>query len=95
MAFVYAILIFLVFILFNIYIRIKTFGMYKLLVQNRIQFNFMDLFNQEKWKEVKSNYPESIDLMDRFRKHMLITGVLFIAVILIVLGLLFLIRMQV
>ncbi|HRG67855.1 MAG: hypothetical protein JNL65_05815 [Saprospiraceae bacterium] len=55
----------------------------------------MDLFNQEKWKEVKSNYPESIDLMDRFRKHMLITGVLFIAVILIVLGLLFLIRMQV
>ena len=94
MAFVYAILIFLVFILFNVYIRIKTFGMYKLLVQNRIQFNFMDLFNQQKWELAKKNYPDSIDLMDRFRKHMLITGGLFLAVIVIVLGLLFLIRLQ-
>ena len=94
MAFVYAILIFLVFILFNVYIRVKTFGMYKQLVQNRIQFNFMDLFNQQKWDEAKSNYPDSVELMDRFRSHIRITGLLFIAVIVIVIVLLFLIRMQ-
>ncbi|MBK6860720.1 MAG: hypothetical protein IPK91_04015 [Saprospiraceae bacterium] len=94
MAFVYAILIFLVFILFNVYIRVKTFGMYKQLVQNRIQFNFMDLFNQQKWDQAKSHYPDSVELMDRFRTHIRLTGLLFIAVIVIVLGLLFLIRMQ-
>lgn len=94
MAFVYAILIFLVFILFNVYIRVKTFGMYKQLVQNRIQFNFMDLFNQQKWEQAKSQYPEFIELMDRFRNHIRLTGLLFIAVIVIVFGLLFLIRMQ-
>lgn len=94
MAFVYAILIFLVFILFNVYIRVKTFGMYKQLIQNRIQFDFMDLFNQKKWDLVKSHYPDSIELMDRFRTHIRLTGLLFIFVIVIVLGLLFLIRMQ-
>ncbi len=95
MTFVYAICIFLIFVFFNIYIRVKTFGMYRQLVQNRIQFQFMDLFKDQKWEQVKSNYPESTGLLDQFRKHMLLTGMIFIAVIVIVLGLLLLIRMQI
>jgi hypothetical protein len=54
----------------------------------------MDLFNQQKWDQAKSHYPDSVELMDRFRTHIRLTGLLFIAVIVIVLGLLFLIRMQ-
>ncbi|MBK8484551.1 MAG: hypothetical protein IPL31_09475 [Saprospiraceae bacterium] len=84
--------IFAVFVLFNIYIRVKTFGMYKELVQKRIQFNFSDIFSGAKWNVVMQAYPTEQQLLSRFRNHMISTGILFIIVIVLVLLLLFYLR---
>lgn len=80
--------IFAIFVLFNLYIRVKTFGMYKELVQQRIQFDFKDIFSKERWALVIKSYPESEILLKRFRSHMLSTGIIFLSVVVIVLLLL-------
>jgi hypothetical protein len=87
-----AISIFVIFILFNLYIRVRTFKLYRGLVQRRIQFKFNDLFSKDKWQVVLDQYPEDVDLLNAFRKHMLTTGLLFIIVIVVVLILLFFLR---
>lgn len=87
-----ALSIFAIFIIFNLYIRVKTFGMYRELVQRRIQFRFQDVFNRERWEAVLKSYPNDTDLLKRFRTHMIRTGILFVAVILAVLSLLIVLR---
>ncbi len=87
--FVVVLIIFIVFVGFNLYIRIKTFGLYKELVQRRIQFHFSELFSSQKWIQVLDKYPSDISLLQKFRKHILSTGILFISVIVIVCILLF------
>ncbi len=84
--------IFAIFVLFNLYIRIKTFKLYRELVQKRIQFKMNDLFSKEKWKLVLDTYPDDHQLLNAFRKHMLTTGILFVSVIIVVLILLFFLR---
>ncbi len=84
--------IFIIFVGFNLYIRIKTFGLYKQLVQRRIQFHFSELFSSQKWNLVMSRHPSDVDLLQKFRKHILSTGILFISVIVIVCILLFVLQ---
>jgi len=92
MALIYVFAIFAIFVAFNIYIRVKTFKYYKQLVEHRIQFQFGDLFSKSRWNAVLTEYPDQHELLNRFRKHMLTTGALFIAVIITVLVLLFMMR---
>lgn len=85
--------IFSVFILFNVYIRIKTFGYYRNLVKNKIQFDFKQLFNASRWNtEVISKYPEHQEFLIEFRRHMRWTALLFVAVIVLVIILLYLLK---
>ncbi len=83
------IFIFAIFVAFNIYIRVRTFALYKQLVQHRIQFYFKDIFSADKWQKVIAAYPLHEELLNKFRKHMLTTGILFATVIFVVLILLF------
>lgn len=76
--------IFAIFILFNLYIRVKTLGYYKELVKNRIQFNFKDLFSKSKWSLVVERYPLHEELLQKFRVHIVNTGALFISSIVLV-----------
>ncbi|MBK7811395.1 MAG: hypothetical protein IPI50_09160 [Saprospiraceae bacterium] len=77
--------IFSLFVLFNIYIRVKTMGYYKELVVKRIQFNFSQMFSKSRWQtEVLSKFPEDTAILNRFRTHIFKTGILFIVVILLV-----------
>ncbi|MBK9107731.1 MAG: hypothetical protein IPM92_04955 [Saprospiraceae bacterium] len=91
-AFIYIFCIFALFVGFNIYIRVKTFKFYKQLVDRRIQFHFKDIFSKLRWEKILAQYPDDIDLLNRFRKHMLTTGLLFVCVIILVFLLLFFMR---
>lgn len=84
--------IFTIFILFNLYIRVKTLRYYRELVQKRIQFKFSDLFNKEKWELILSRYPQEHLILNKFRIHILNTGALFVSTIIFVLFLLFIFR---
>ncbi|HRI01750.1 MAG TPA: hypothetical protein PK006_11915 [Saprospiraceae bacterium] len=86
------VLIFIVMIGFNLFIRIKTLNYYKNLVAKRIQFDFWDLLSLDRWQIVKSNYPDHHSLLDQFRTHILFTGSLFIVVVLFVVSMLYFIR---
>jgi hypothetical protein len=93
MRFVIVFFIFILFVGINIYIRIKTLRYYKLLVERRIEFSFSDLFSSQKWNQIVTHiYPNDKELLNTFRKHILITGTVFILIILIVLSLLYVLR---
>ncbi|MBK6699133.1 MAG: hypothetical protein IPG55_04390 [Saprospiraceae bacterium] len=77
--------VFAIFVFFNLFIRIRTLKYYKTLVQKRIQFNFKQMFNKQLWEdEVLRKYPQDQQLLNHFRKHILITGGVFISIIFIV-----------
>lgn len=84
--------IFAIFVFFNLYIRIKTFKLYRQLVERRIDFSFSDILSKNQWKIILQKYPEHEQLLLKFRSHILSTGILFILVIGLVLILLFTIR---
>ncbi len=86
----FALLVFAIFVGFNIYIRIRALKYYQELVKNRINFTFWDVFSKSKWEAVVAKYPAHELLLLNFRKHMLVTGILFVAVIILVLILLYL-----
>ena len=90
------VIVFFIFILFvgiNIYIRIKTLRYYKLLVERRLEFSYSDLLSSQKLNQIVTNiYPYDKELLNTFRKHILITGTVFILIILIVLSLLYVLR---
>ena len=84
--------IFGIFILFNLYIRVKTMNYYRSLVKKRLQFGFKDMFNKERWDLVIQKYPEEEEILNKFRVHILNTGALFISSIALVLFLIFMYR---
>ncbi len=84
--------IFGIFVLFNLYIRVKTMNFYRNLVQKRLQFGFKDMFNNQKWETVLNRYPNEHEILNKFRVHILNTGALFVSSILLVLFLLFIFR---
>lgn len=87
--------IFLVFVMFNIYIRVKTMAYYRELVKRRIQFQFGQLFSASRWQtEVLDKYPKDQELLTVFRAHILRTGILFVTVIVLVMAMLFVLKIQ-
>jgi hypothetical protein len=51
------------------------------------------LFNNIKWSNITENkYPQDKELLNRFRKHILITGSVFVLSIMIVIMMLFILR---
>jgi len=76
--------IFLALLFLNIYFRVKVFKVYKILLQNRIEFNSSHIFNTRKMeKEVLEKYPAFRSDILKFTGH--IKKSLFIAIILVVL----------
>ena len=67
-------------------------GYYKELVKNKIQFNFKDLFSKSKWSLVEQRYPMHLELLRKFRIHIINTGALFISSILFVIFLIIMFR---
>jgi ABC-type glycerol-3-phosphate transport system permease component len=93
MKIVIVIIIIIFFVGLNLYIRISTLKYYKELIAKRIQFSFNDLFNNIKWSNITENkYPQDKELLNRFRKHILITGSVFVLSIMIVIMMLFILR---
>lgn len=86
-------IIIILFVSLNLYIRISTLKYYKELIAKRIQFSFTDLFSNVKWNGITENkYPQDKVLLNRFRKHILITGSVFVLSIIIVILMLFILR---
>jgi len=76
--------IFLSLLFLNLYFRIKVFKVYKVLVQNRIEFNSSHIFNKVKMEnEVLSKYPAFTNEILSFSGH--IKKSILIAVILVLL----------
>jgi hypothetical protein len=68
----------------NVYIRVKVLKLYKVLVQNKVQFDSSHFFNKEKMEEeVLSRYPAFREEILGFTGH--IKKSIAIAVVLIVL----------
>ncbi|MBK7340913.1 MAG: hypothetical protein IPI99_10335 [Saprospiraceae bacterium] len=75
---------------FNLYIRVSTLKYIKTMMDKGIRFGWEQLISSQRWqKEVVENYPNDADFLNRFRKQVLSTSLLFILVIIIVLVLLF------
>lgn len=73
----YTILIFLVIGLFiamlflNVYFRVKVFRVYKVLVQNRVEFSSRHIFNSSLMeKEIIPKYPKQAEDIRTFTRHM-------------------------
>ena len=63
--------LFIAMLFLNIYFRIKVLKVYKVLVQNEIQFDASHFFNKEKMeKEVISKHPEHRSEIEIFVRHM-------------------------
>lgn len=76
--------VFLSLLFLNLYFRIKVFKVYKVLVQNRIEFNSSHIFNKVKMEnEVLSKYPSFTNEILSFSGH--IKKSILIAVILVLL----------
>jgi hypothetical protein len=72
----YQFLVFLIIALFlgmlflNVYFRVKVFKVYKVLVQNRVQFGAEHLFNAKKMEtDVISKHPEMRTEIETFVSH--------------------------
>jgi len=62
--------LFIAMLFLNIYFRVKVFKVYKVLVQNKVEFNASHFFNKEKMeKEVMSKYPNYRSEIETFVKH--------------------------
>lgn len=54
----------------NIYFRVKVFKVYKLLVQNRVEFGAKHIFNKKKMEEeVYPLHPNMREEIDTFVRH--------------------------
>lgn len=75
---------------FNLYIRVSTLKYIKTLMDKGIRFGWEQLISSKRWQEeVVEKYPNDADFLNRFRKQVLSTSLLFVLVIIIVLVLLF------
>jgi hypothetical protein len=80
--------VFVVLLIVNFYFRVKVFGLYKILIQNRIEIKTTELLNSQKLKaEVVPKYPKFEKEILAFSKH--IRYSVNIAILLIVLITLF------
>lgn len=62
--------LFVAILFLNIYFRVKVFNLYKILVQNEIQFDTSHFFNQKKMeREVLQKYPKFRTEITMFVKH--------------------------
>ena len=62
--------LFLAMLFVNVYFRVKVFKSYKTLVENRVEFNALDVFKKEKMAEVCRRYPEMEEEITTFVNHM-------------------------
>jgi hypothetical protein len=63
--------LFLAMLFLNVYFRVKVLAAYKVLVQNRIEFDFSHVFNSEKMRqEVLEKYPEHTQEIQTFIGYM-------------------------
>lgn len=63
--------LFIAMLFLNVYFRMKVFKAYKVLVQNRVEFNAMDAFNKKKMEEeVYPKYPHLQEEIKTFVRHM-------------------------
>lgn len=76
--------IFLALLFLNIYFRVKVFKVYKVLVQNKIEFDSSHIFSKEKMQnQIINKYPGFSNEIFSFTGH--IKKSLIIAVILVIL----------
>ena len=62
--------LFIAMLFLNIYFRVKVFKVYKILVQNRVEFNAKHVFNKKKMEEeVMPHYPEQRENIETFVNH--------------------------
>ena len=63
--------LFIAMLFVNVYFRVKVFKAYKVLVQNRVEFNAMDIFSKKKLEEeVYPNNPGFQKEIETFANHM-------------------------
>lgn len=55
----------------NVYFRVRVFKVYKILVENRVEFGAAHIFNSEKMEqEVYPKYPDQKENISIFVRHM-------------------------
>lgn len=63
--------LFIAMLFLNVYFRVKVFKAYKVLVQNKVEFNAMDIFSKKKLEEeVYPNNPKFKKEIQTFANHM-------------------------
>ena len=63
--------LFLAMLFVSVYFRVRVFKVYKVLVENRVEFGAAHIFNKEKMEaEVFSRYPEQKENIEVFVRHM-------------------------
>lgn len=63
--------LFIAMLFLNVYFRVKVFKAYKVLVQNKVEFNAMDIFSKKKLEEeVYPNNPGFRKEIETFANHM-------------------------
>ena len=63
--------LFIAMLFLNVYFRVRVLKVYKILVQNEVQFGAKHIFNKEKMEEdVIPKYPEQKENIELFVRHM-------------------------
>ncbi len=63
--------LFLVMLFLNIYFRVKVMKSYKIMVQNRVEFNATDIFSKKKVEEeIIPKYPHLEEEITTFANHL-------------------------
>ena len=62
--------LFIAMLFLNIYFRVKVFRVYKILVQNRVEFGAAHVFSKQKMEEeIIPRYPEQRQHIETFVRH--------------------------
>jgi len=61
------------FFILNVYFRIKVFRHYRILIDNRVEFNAVDIFSEERMQSIISRYPHLRKSITRFCRNMRLT----------------------
>jgi len=63
--------LFIAMLFLNVYFRVRVFKVYKILVENRVEFGASHIFDKEKMeKEIYPKYPAHREHIDIFVRHM-------------------------
>lgn len=63
--------LFIAMLFVNVYFRVRVFKVYKVLVENRVEFGAAHIFNEEKMKsEIYPKYPAHRAHIETFVRHM-------------------------